>query len=55
MSPGRGGSSHTPLIQTTAQGNSWKISGPYELQYLDPERLRQKFVPGTEPASRACT
>jgi len=43
--------SHTPLIQTTAEGNSWKISGPFELQFLDPERLRQKFVPGSEPVT----
>ncbi|MCH7919272.1 MAG: Gldg family protein [Planctomycetes bacterium] len=43
--------SHMPLVQTTAEGNSWKISGPFELQFLDPERLRQKFVPGSEPVT----
>jgi ABC-2 type transport system permease protein len=44
---------HTPLLQTTARGNTWKVSSPYELAYLDPERLRQKFVPGTEAITMA--
>ncbi len=44
---------HTPLLQTTARGNTWKVSSPYELAYLDPERLRQKFVPGTEKVNMA--
>jgi len=38
----------TPLVMTTDRGNSWTISSPYELSYLDPERLRQKFIAGTE-------
>jgi ABC-2 type transport system permease protein len=39
----------TPLVMTTDRGNSWTISSPYELAMLDPERLRQKFIAGTEP------
>lgn len=43
---------HTPLVFTTNRGNSWTISSPYELAYgIDPGRLRQKFIEGTEPVN----
>jgi len=43
----------TPLVRTTAQGNTWKISSPYELAYMNPERLAAKFTPGTKPVTLA--
>jgi len=39
----------TPLIQTTAQGNSWKIENPMELQYLSGDRLSRLFTDGVKP------
>jgi len=38
-----------PLLKTTDRGNSWSIEGAYELASLDPERLMEKFVDGSEP------
>ncbi len=40
-----------PLITTTNRGNSFTISGPYELMFLDGPALMKKFVPGTEPVA----
>jgi len=40
-----------PLITTTNRGNSFTISGPYELMFLDGSALMKKFVPGTEPVA----
>jgi len=39
----------TPLVQTTSQGNSWRVSSPYELMMPDPDRMMKKFIPGTKP------
>ena len=38
-----------PLLTTTNRGNSWKVAGPYELMMLNPSRLMNNFVDGTEP------
>ncbi len=39
----------TPLLMTTNQGNSWKVTSPYELMMLNPQRLMGRFIPGTRP------
>ncbi len=36
----------TPLIMTTNQGNSWSVSSPYELMFMDPSNLMGKFMDG---------
>ncbi len=41
----------TPLITTTAHGNSWTVSSSFELMYPDPERLMGHFVEGTKPVA----
>ncbi len=38
-----------PLLQTTNRGNVWSVESPYELMYLDPKALLEKFTDGTEP------
>ncbi len=38
----------SPLITTTARGNSWSVSSPYELMMPDPSKLMSRFVDGTE-------
>ncbi|UCC22933.1 MAG: Gldg family protein, partial [Planctomycetota bacterium] len=43
----------TPIITTTSAGNSWSISSPFELAMLEPSRLMDKFVDGTEPVAMA--
>ena len=37
-----------PLIMTTNRGNSWTVSAPYELMFMQPENLMAKFIDGTE-------
>lgn len=44
---------HTPLVQTTAKGNTWTVSSSYELAMITPERIRAKFMPGTKPVTMA--
>jgi ABC-type uncharacterized transport system involved in gliding motility auxiliary subunit len=39
----------TPLIMTTAKGNTFKASSPYDLQMLDPSALMKNFSEGTKP------
>ncbi len=39
----------TPLIMTTAKGNTFTIDSPFELQALDPSELMNKFSEGTKP------
>ena len=39
----------TPLLMTTNQGNSWKVTSPYELMMLNPQNLMGRFIPGTRP------
>jgi ABC-2 type transport system permease protein len=36
----------TPLIMTTNRGNSWSVSSPYELMFLNPSSLTSKFIDG---------
>jgi ABC-type uncharacterized transport system involved in gliding motility auxiliary subunit len=39
----------TPLIMTTAKGNSFKVDSPFDLQMLDPPSLMNNFTDGTKP------
>ncbi len=36
----------TPLLMTTNRGNSWSVSSPYELMFLNPSSLTSKFIDG---------
>jgi hypothetical protein len=36
----------TPLLMTTNRGNSWKVTSPYELMFLNPSSLTSKFIDG---------
>ena len=40
-----------PLLLTTAKGNAWKVSSPFELMNPDYTQLLRKFTPGTEPVA----
>jgi len=42
-----------PLLQTTAQGNSWKTASPFELRMMDSESLMRNFTPGSKPVTIA--
>jgi ABC-type uncharacterized transport system involved in gliding motility auxiliary subunit len=39
----------TPLIMTTAKGNTFKAASPYDLQMLDASALMKNFSDGTKP------
>jgi ABC-2 type transport system permease protein len=39
----------SPLVQTTNRGGSWQPTNPYELTMMNPARLWDRFVEGTEP------
>jgi ABC-type uncharacterized transport system involved in gliding motility auxiliary subunit len=41
----------TPLISTRSRGNTFSVSGPYELMFLDGPGLMKKFVDGAKPVS----
>ncbi|MDD5133840.1 MAG: Gldg family protein [Phycisphaerae bacterium] len=43
----------TPLVMTTARGNSWTVSNQFELMMPDPAGLWQKFTEGTKPVNVA--
>ena len=43
-----------PLLQTSAVGSTWKPSGPFELQFPDPETINKAVTDGTEPVMLAC-
>jgi len=43
----------TVLLTTTNRGNSITVSGPYELMFLEPSKLRSRFTVGFEPVSLA--
>jgi len=45
------GLKRTPLVQTTSAGNSFRISAPYELQFLNPPDLMNKFTDGAAPVT----
>jgi ABC-type uncharacterized transport system involved in gliding motility auxiliary subunit len=46
---GEGKIERTPLIMTTAKGNTFKVDSPLDLQMLDPSELMKKFSEGTKP------
>ncbi len=39
----------TPLVSTTAKGNSWSVSSPYELMMPNPSMLMNRFTEGDKP------
>jgi ABC-type uncharacterized transport system involved in gliding motility auxiliary subunit len=39
----------TPLLMTTAKGNTFKVDSPFDLQMLDPSALMKKFTDGNKP------
>ncbi len=41
----------TPLLMTTAQGNSWSVSSSFELMFPDPAKLRTRFMDGNKPVA----
>lgn len=41
----------TPLVRTTVQGNVVKVDSPYELMFMDPAILRNKFNRGDRPVT----
>jgi ABC-2 type transport system permease protein len=43
----------TPLLSTTNRGNTWKVTNPYELSMMDPSKLMDRFIDGTEPVHMA--
>jgi ABC-2 type transport system permease protein len=45
------GVTRTPLITTSSKGNSFTISNAYELQFLDPSNLMNKFYEGNKPVA----
>ncbi|MBL7187221.1 MAG: Gldg family protein [Phycisphaerae bacterium] len=45
------GIERTPLVTTSSRGNTFTISGPYELMFLDGPSLMKKFVDGAKPVS----
>jgi ABC-type uncharacterized transport system involved in gliding motility auxiliary subunit len=44
----------TPLVMTSNRGNSFSISGPYELMILDGPSLMRKFTDGYKPVTMGC-
>jgi len=36
----------TPLLMTSNRGNSWSVTSPYELMFLNPSSLTNKFIDG---------
>ncbi len=43
----------TPLLSTTNRGNTWTVTNPYELSMMDPSKLLDRFIDGTEPVHMA--
>jgi ABC-type uncharacterized transport system involved in gliding motility auxiliary subunit len=41
----------TPLMMTTAEGNTFAITNPYELIAINPSALMSRFVSGTKPVT----
>jgi ABC-type uncharacterized transport system involved in gliding motility auxiliary subunit len=39
----------TPLLMTTAHGNAWRVSSPFEIMFPDPAKLMNSFSDGTKP------
>ncbi len=42
-----------PLLRTSAVGNTWTPSSPFELRMPDPEKIRREISDGTEPVMLA--
>jgi len=45
------GIERTPLVTTTAAGNSWSVSSSFELMFPDPAKLMGQFMDGTRPVA----
>ncbi len=45
------GLTYTPLLQTTAKGNTWTVSNAYELMMPDYAEFMRRFRDGTEPVA----
>ena len=45
------GIKRTPLVTTTSEGNSFSVTGPYELMKLDPSTLMNRFLKGDIPVA----
>ncbi|MGA2916212.1 MAG: Gldg family protein [Sedimentisphaerales bacterium] len=43
----------TPLVMTTAKGNSWTVENQLELMMFDADKLMKKFTEGTKPVVMA--
>lgn len=43
------GLTYAPLLQTTAKGNTWTVSSPFELMRPDYAEFMRRFRDGTEP------
>ena len=41
----------TPLVTTTDQGNSWKVSSSFDLMFPDPAKLMSYFIDGNKPVA----
>lgn len=41
----------TPLLMTTAHGNSWRVSNAFELMFPDAAKLMNNFVDGAKPVN----
>ncbi len=50
---GSANTERTVLLSTTKQGNCITVSGPYELMFLEPSKLKNRFAPGFEPVPLA--
>jgi gliding motility-associatede transport system auxiliary component len=48
---GAGAIERTPLVTTTGQGNSWKVSSSFELMFPDPAKLMGHFIEGDKPVA----
>ncbi|MHC4387253.1 MAG: Gldg family protein [Planctomycetota bacterium] len=44
----------TPLLQTTEEGNTWQVAGPWDWVRIVPETLMTYFREGTEPVVMSC-
>ena len=44
----------TPLLQTTAEGNTWQVAGPWDWVKIWPPTLMTYFREGTEPVVMSC-
>jgi len=39
----------TPLLMTTAHGNAWRVSSPFEIMFPDAAKLMSNFADGVKP------